>query len=340
MPACEERRCARHILANWSQNWKGLQRKKLFWKCARSTFEAEFRENLEELSKLGTGIVDDLIYYDKEYWCKVYFNCEVKSDAIDNNMCESFNAWILSARHKTIISMLEEIRTKVMTRLARLSEFPNSWITNFSPMAMKVLEENIDKSMACNIEFNGVTGYEVLDGYKQHTVCLRKRECSCRSWMLKGIPCAHALAAMLHRQYDPHDFIHPCYSKERYLMTYSHFIQPMNNMPMWPESRNNLVAPPVITKMPGRPRKLRRKEAGETKVSGKLSKTGLTMTCSLCHVKGHNKRSCHLRRSDGVGSIAGEHRATPTSNVEEPSSSRKGRGRGRPKVHYYFVTYF
>ena len=185
--------------------------------------------------------MDDLIYYDNEYWCKVYFNCEVKSDAIDNNMCESFNAWILSARHKTIISMLEEIRIKVMNRLARLSEFPNSWISNFSPMAMKVLEQNIDKSMACNIEFNGVTSYEVLDGYKQHTVCLRKRECSCRSWMLKGIPCAHALAAMLHKQYDPHDFIHPCYSKERYLMNYSHFIQPMNNMPMCPESKKILL---------------------------------------------------------------------------------------------------
>ncbi|WMV40475.1 hypothetical protein MTR67_033860 [Solanum verrucosum] len=234
-------------------------------------------------------------------------------------------------RHKTIISMLEEIRIKVMTRLTRLSEFSNSWITNFSPMSMKVLEENIDKSMTCNIEFNGVTRYEVLDGYKQHIVCLRKRECSCRYWMLKGIPCAHALVAMLHRQYDPHDFIHPCYSKKRYLMTYSHFIQPMNNMPMWPESRNPFVAPPVIKKMSVRPRKLRRKEAGETKVSGKLSKTGLTMTCSLYHVKGHNKRSCHLRRSDEVGSIAGEHRATLTSNVEEPSSSRKGRGRGRPK---------
>ncbi|KAG5575932.1 hypothetical protein H5410_056066 [Solanum commersonii] len=187
-------------------------------------------------------------------------------------------------------------------------------------MAMKVLEENIAKSMACNIEFNGVTGYEVLDGYKQHIVCLRNRECSCRSWMLKGIPCAHALAAMLHKQYDPYDFIHPCYSKERYLMTYSHFIQPMNNMPMWPDSRNPLVAPPVIKQMSGRPRKLRRKEAGEAKVSGKLFKTGLTMTCSLCHVKGHTKRSCHLRRSNGVGSTAGEQRATPTSNVEEPST--------------------
>ena len=99
--------------------------------------------------------------------------------------------------------MLEEIRVKVMTRLAKLSEFSNSWLTNFSPMAMKVLEANIDKSMRCTIEFNGVTGYEVLDGHKQHTVCLRKMECSCRSWMLKGIPCAHALAAMLYKQYDP-----------------------------------------------------------------------------------------------------------------------------------------
>ncbi|XP_049388504.1 uncharacterized protein LOC125852864 [Solanum stenotomum] len=33
LPACEERRCTRHILANWSHIWKGLQRKKLFWKC-------------------------------------------------------------------------------------------------------------------------------------------------------------------------------------------------------------------------------------------------------------------------------------------------------------------
>ena len=121
-------------------------------------------------------------------------------------------------------------------------------------------------------------------------------------------------------------------------MTYSHFIQPMNNMPMWPESKNPLVDPPVIKQIPDKPRKLRTKKVGEKKVSGKLSKTGLTMTCTLCHVKGHNKRSCHLRRSDGVGSTAGEQRATPISNVEEPSSSKKGRG--TPKVHYYFVTYF
>ncbi|XP_025888379.1 uncharacterized protein [Solanum lycopersicum] len=85
--------------------------------------------------------------------------------------------------------------------------------------------------------------------------------------------------------------------------------------------------------MSGRPRKLRRKEVGEKKMSGKLSKTGLTMTCSLCHVKGHNKISFHLRRSDGVGSTVGEQRATPTSNVEEPSSSKMGKGRPKKSTN-------
>ena len=42
--------------------------------------------------------------------------------------------------------------------------------------------------------------------------------------------------------------------------------------------------------MPGRPPKARRKEAGETQKSGKLPRTGLAMTCSLCGVRGHNKR--------------------------------------------------
>ncbi|KAH0773922.1 hypothetical protein KY290_011059 [Solanum tuberosum] len=39
-PECEHRMCARHILANWSQNFRGIERRKKFWACARSTFEA------------------------------------------------------------------------------------------------------------------------------------------------------------------------------------------------------------------------------------------------------------------------------------------------------------
>ncbi|KAH0657490.1 hypothetical protein KY289_026238 [Solanum tuberosum] len=80
--------------------------------------------------------------------------------------------------------------------------------------------------------------------------------------------------------------------------------------------------------MPGRPPMARRKEAGETKKSGKLPRTGLAMTCSICHVRGHNKRGCPQR--EGVESSTRQSAPSPIASVrEEPTGS--GRGRGKPK---------
>ncbi|KAM3288037.1 hypothetical protein P3S67_021467 [Capsicum chacoense] len=66
-------------------------------------------------------------------------------------MAESFNAWILICRNKTIISMLEEIRIKMITRVSRARKFADSWTDDISPMAMMVFNANIEKSMQCNI---------------------------------------------------------------------------------------------------------------------------------------------------------------------------------------------
>ncbi|KAG5611257.1 hypothetical protein H5410_022538 [Solanum commersonii] len=161
---------------------------------------------------------------------------------------------ILAARHKTIITMLEEIRVKMMTMIGNLREFTNTWKCNFSPMALKV-------------------------------------------WQLKGIPCAHVMAAIYFKKCDHVDYIDSCY-----------------------------IAPSEIKNMPGRPGKLRRKEAGETKKSGKLPRTGLAMTCSNCNGIGHNKSGCPQN--------------VQSSAREEPSGSGNGRGntsssgRGRQNIKF------
>ncbi|OIT34486.1 hypothetical protein A4A49_20176 [Nicotiana attenuata] len=97
-------------------------------------------------------------------------------------------------------------------------------------------------------------------------------------------------------------------------------IEIVSNMSMLPESANPSVAPPVVKSMPGRPKKVRRKEANETKKSDKLPKTGLVMTCMVCHERGHNKRGCP--KSDTLGASSSTAAAKPTVS---------GNGRGRPK---------
>ncbi|XP_059287011.1 uncharacterized protein LOC132040395 [Lycium ferocissimum] len=275
LPAAEHRKCARHILANFCKDWRGLQRRQQFWKIAKSTHESQLRKNIAKMKKLGPEeMMDKLMYFNIEYWCKVYFNTEVKVDSVDNNMSECFNSWILAARHKTIITMLEEIRVKMMTRIGSLREFVNTWRSNYSPMSIKVLEENIVRSMECNIDFNGVAGFEVREGLLVHTVDLGRRYCSCRAWQLKGIPCAHALAAISHKQYDPLDYMHSCYNKETYMRTYATVLEPLTNMEMWPISSNPTVAPLEYKTMPGRPAKVRRKEAHEIRKSGNCLEMG------------------------------------------------------------------
>ncbi|KAG5591308.1 hypothetical protein H5410_041822 [Solanum commersonii] len=96
---------------------RGIERKKYFWKFTRSTFEIELKESINYLKGLRNKIVDDLLYYNPEKWSNVYFNFTTKCDIIDNNMAECFNVRILAAWHKTIITMLEEIRVKMMKRI-------------------------------------------------------------------------------------------------------------------------------------------------------------------------------------------------------------------------------
>ncbi|XP_060200259.1 uncharacterized protein LOC132628500 [Lycium barbarum] len=139
LPNAKQRMCAKHVLANFSKKWKGIEIRNCFWRCAKSTYEQELQKNLDHMEKLGDEINGDLLYYNTDRWSKVYFNYLSCCDSVDNNMVESFNSWILGPRHKTNITMLEEIRVKMMRRVGQLREFSETWITNISPMALKVL---------------------------------------------------------------------------------------------------------------------------------------------------------------------------------------------------------
>ncbi|XP_069145641.1 uncharacterized protein [Solanum lycopersicum] len=253
-------------------------------------------------------------------------------------MAESFNAWIVSARYKTIITMLEEIRVKMMKRIGDLREFSNTWITDISPMSLKILQENIQKSMQCNLTWNGERGFEIKHHGFTHTVDIVNRRCICRSWQLRGIPCPHGVAALHYKNLETIHYVASCYSKETYLSTYAHFIQPMNNMKMWSTSNNPIVKPPKIRKLPRRPIKVRRKEADESRKTGKLSKRGAVMTCRKCGTQGHNKRGCPTRnQADPSQSTepVSQARSTGPSQSSEPSShtqaTESGRGKGTGK---------
>ena len=100
---------------------------------------------------------------------------------VDNNMAENFNGWIMDARFKPIISMLDDIRKQVMSRIANKRRSVRTWITNISPRALEKLEKNKGLSYSWFNEFNGDEGFEITNVYNTintHIVHLGRRTCT------------------------------------------------------------------------------------------------------------------------------------------------------------------
>ncbi|KAF3653705.1 hypothetical protein FXO38_15522 [Capsicum annuum] len=96
-------------------------------------------------------------------------------------------------------------------------------------------------------------------------VNVKRKQCSCRSWQLKRIPCAHAIAAMHYKGWNVESYVDHWYQRKTYLKAYEKYIQPMTNINMWPRSKRPPIEPPEITPMSGRLGKNRKKTKDEAK---------------------------------------------------------------------------
>ncbi|CAL2270220.1 unnamed protein product [Prunus armeniaca] len=74
------------------------------------------------------------------HWSRSHFNITLKCPILLNNLCESFNFWIMSARYKPIISMMEEIRVKLMRRIQMRRDLMMRWERAICPRPLAKLE--------------------------------------------------------------------------------------------------------------------------------------------------------------------------------------------------------
>ena len=298
-PQAEHRWCARHIFSNWSKKYGIGEVKKKFFVFAWSTFEEEFKDNLLKLGELTKKGVENVPKYPPHTWCRAYFSSRSKSWMVDNNIAECFNSWILAARHKPIVSMLEDIRLQAMNRIANNKIAVEKWYNEWSPTCMRMFEDNKENSAGCKVVFNGDVGYEIGEGADKHTVFLDKDLCTCRAWDLTGIPCSHAICAMNHSKINPINHISKWYHKSTYVAAYEHPLQPVPGKRFMRCDEYEAIEPPPQVRLSGRPRTKRVRGSNEPRATGnssnnegKLGKKGLKQKCGLCHQTGHNRRLC------------------------------------------------
>ncbi|KAL2485962.1 MuDR family transposase [Abeliophyllum distichum] len=293
----EHRTCVRHLYNNFKLNHKGMVLKHTLWNAARATNVLMWQKEMEVLKELNSEAFEWLNTKPAHQWSMSHFREAQKCDILLNNLCEAFNSSIVNAREKPILAMLEQIRFNLMIRMVNKKEEPAKWKSDVGPRIEKIIEKHRKSLRYLHATYSGDKRFEVRNIHSGHinAVDLVAKTCSCRSWQLSGVPCGHVICSLESRgmSSDLMMYVSDCYKKDAYLRTYSPSICPMTSPELWPNPGQHPLAPPPIKKMPGRPKKARRREPDEVQSSSsKVRRTGMKMRCRKCGKEGHNKRSC------------------------------------------------
>ncbi|GKA03366.1 mutator type transposase [Tanacetum coccineum] len=339
-PHAEHKYCVRHIYENMNLILgKESEYKEMLWKCASSTTTVLFEKNMQELKDFNKKAYEWLKKIPAEHWSRAYFSGRAHCDLLINNICEVFNRQLLDARDSPIITALEHVREYLMKRIVIVQKIIEKCDGPLTPAVAKVFDIIKEASSGCIVDWNGADLYQVK-GFlqEQYVVNLSQKTCSCRKWEISGIPCKHAIAA-IHDMADngndvgiPEDWVHDSYKLATWKAVYSHKVNPVNGRELWSKfDCPTTLLPPKIHPQIGRPPKKRKKSKGEiVMVKGnKLTRQGKTVTCSLCHAAGHNKRSCDRRQpSQGGTSNAAGVGTQPSEGETSNAAGTKRKSKG------------
>ncbi|KAG8374214.1 hypothetical protein BUALT_Bualt11G0107800 [Buddleja alternifolia] len=303
-PDAENRFCVRHLHTNMKKDgFGGMAVKNALWAAARASRIEEFGRRLEELKAIDELAYSWLVKKPPNQWSRSHFSPFPKCDILLNNMCECFNSFILDAREKPIIPMLETIRTLLMTRLQLNREKAEKWDSAICPKIRTLLIKNMKDAGECIPIRSDEWNFQIVGPFDQYTVNVKEMSCSCRRWELTGIPCRHAISAIWCRNENPEMYVHKYYNVEEYKKCYEKPIMPINGPDLWPKCQ---LVPPLPPKYDekadvGRPQKQRRRQPDEppapgiqTKLRGVIRKKN---KCRLCGTVGHNSKGCKRKRN-------------------------------------------
>lgn len=115
-----------------------------------------------------------------------------------SNVAESWNAVLRETREYPVLSMIEFIRSKLMTWFAERCNVINEGSGLLTPRVLQIFEENFEQSGGFFVSRINALEFDVKDknGTSFHAN-LSTNSCSCFAFNSLNIPCSHAIAAAI-----------------------------------------------------------------------------------------------------------------------------------------------
>ncbi|KAM7496061.1 hypothetical protein LguiA_020475 [Lonicera macranthoides] len=286
--------CMRHLSESFRKEFNNTMLVNLLWEAANALTILEFESKLLEIEEISQEAAYWIRRVPPRLWATAYFE-GTRFGHLTANIVESLNAWILEASGLPIIQMMECIRRQLMTWFNERRETSMQWTSILVPSAERRVSEALERARTYQVLRANEAEFEVISHEGTNIVDIRNRCCLCRGWQLYGLPCAHAVAALLSCRQNVHRFTESCFTIATYRKAYSQTIHPVPDRTLWKEmlevSQGEGVVPevtinpPKSLRPPGRQRK-RRVRADDR---GRAKRV---VHCSRCNQTGHFRTTC------------------------------------------------
>ncbi|XP_075085073.1 uncharacterized protein LOC142168308 [Nicotiana tabacum] len=209
-----------------------LKLSELYFAMTQSYTLDKFNERMSQIEEIDIRVKAYLydIGYHRWFWVHATAN---KTWTMTSNIVESLNAVTKDARELPVVELLEYIRTLL-----------KRWTNE------KLLKAKVRAST------NHI--HTMIDGVKYFIVCLQNKRCSCGQFQLDELSCAHALAALRHRNESYENYCYPYYSRESLLHTYKIPVDSLPDESKWnvpQDITEEVVMSPTGKRQPRRPKK-------------------------------------------------------------------------------------
>ncbi|KAK9067575.1 hypothetical protein SSX86_011686 [Deinandra increscens subsp. villosa] len=285
--------CMRHLSESFRKEFSNTMLVNLLWDAANALTLIEFESKILEIEEISQEAAYWIRRVPPRLWATACFE-GTRFSHLTANIVESLNGWIVEASGLPIIQMMESIRRQLMTWFNERRETSMQWTSILVPTAERRVSEAIDRARTYQVLRANEAEFEVISHEGTNIVDIRNRRCLCRGWQLNGLPCAHAVAALLSCRQNVHRFTESCFTVANYRKVYSQTIHPVPDKTLWKEMTDLasqgdgveiIINPPKLIRPPGRPRK--RRVRSEDRGSAKR-----VVHCSRCNQSGHFRTTC------------------------------------------------
>lgn len=289
-PTASHGLCMGYLTESILKEFKNARLVHLLWKAAYAITTTGFKERLAEIEEVCPDAGRWIQLFPPSLWAVAYFEGS-RYGHLSSNI-EEFNKWILEACELPVVQVIERIHSKLMVEFNERRGKGMSWKSILVPSAEKRISEAIESANNYHVLRSDEVEFEVLSSDHSNIVNFGTRNCSCRDWQIYGIPCSHAVAALLSSRKNIYEYTERYYTVSSYVEAYSQPIHPVPDKSDWnkgvdgpSDDEARVVRPPKFRRPPGRPEKKRL-------CTEESNREKHTVHCSRCNQTGHYKRTC------------------------------------------------